>query len=417
MEKKLCHTSMANKLFWLCTSVYTISCLGRFNYGAAMAEIILKIGFTKSQAGLVGTALFAVYAFCQIITGVLGDRFSPKKMIFVGLIGSTFVNLLMGFSSTLPIMFVLWMINGVFQSCMWPPISRIFAEMLPPEKRKKAGSTFGGTIPVAAIIIFAMSALSIKYVSWRLIFFLPSVLMLISAVVWFIGMTKIEMHTEKHGTIEPVTKQEKRIKSQKNENILHIFIVSGLLFVMVGAISHGLLKDGIQSWLPTILVEQFKMVTASSVAVSIILPVLNIIGVIFTRWVATNYMKNELSIAGIFFIGAFVSLVVLYFYGEKSGVLTVSMLAIVSTCMVGANILLINLVPIHFGKIGKTSTVTGCLNCLAYGGSAISSYGIGAAAEHFGWNFAVLIWMGFALAALIACFWGKDKWGRYIKNE
>ena len=92
------------------------------------------------------------------------------------------------------------------------------------------------------------------------------------------------------------------------------------------------------------------------------------------------------------------------------------MMTVASTCMVGSNIMLINLMPIHFGVIGRSSSITGVLNCSAYLGSALSSYGIGVVAEHFGWKGAVLVWVVFSVFAMALALCGARRWGRYRHN-
>ena len=89
------------------------------------------------------------------------------------------------------------------------------------------------------------------------------------------------------------------------------------------------------------------------------------------------------------------------------------MMTVASTCMVGSNIMLINLMPIHFGAIGRASSVTGVLNCSAYIGSALSSYGIGKVADLFGWSAAIDVWLGFSVFALVTALLGARRWGKY----
>lgn len=408
MERKICDPATGRRLFWLCWVTYMISCLGRFNYAAAMAELITAEGFSKAGAGLVGTALFAVYGACQIATGLLGDRVSPRRMVAFGLIGSSAANLAMGGASAQPAMLVLWMANGVFQACMWSPVARIFAEMLPEPARKQACSDAAATIPVSNILIYLMAAGSIRFFSWRLVFWLPAVLMLAAALFWLPAMAAIERRVQACGTPEAVPEA-----ARKQGNLWHILAASGALAIALAALSHGLLKDGIQSWMPTFLTEQFQMTTYASAAASLILPVFNIGGVLLTRWLAARYIRNELAGAGAFFGAALASLGVLAICGTGNGLLSLSMLTVASTAMIGANILLINLIPMRFGVIGRASTMTGVLNCSAYAGSALSSFGVGAAVGRFGWGAAIGIWLAFAALACAAAAIGRRRWSAY----
>ncbi|MFR4441260.1 MAG: MFS transporter, partial [Hungatella sp.] len=77
----------------LCWIVYFSTYLGRLNYSASLSEIILSERFTKSQAGMIGTGFFLAYGGGQFVSGFLGDRLAPKKMVFTGLFISGICNL------------------------------------------------------------------------------------------------------------------------------------------------------------------------------------------------------------------------------------------------------------------------------------------------------------------------------------
>lgn len=413
MEKKICTAVQGKKLFWLCWFAYMISCMGRFNYAAAMAELITAEGFSKSGAGLIGTALFGVYGACQIVTGLIGDKMRPKYLIAFGLAGSTIMNFAMGFASAQPVMLAIWIGNGVFQSCMWSPVARLYAEMLPPDMRRNACSNAAATIPTATILIYAMSAFVIRFYSWRWVFWVPAILMGSMFLLWIWQMTAIERDTAQNGMSVPAAEVHLSTQSGSYGGML---LASGAILIAWAALSHGLLKDGIQSWLPTFLTESFAMTTYASAAASLLLPILTICGVFFTRWLAARYIKNELLGAGAFFLAAILCLSILAIFGFTNSVVSLIALALAGTAMIGANILLMNLIPMRLGAIGRASSMTGFLNCHAYIGSALSSFGVGAAVERWGWNAAIWIWLGFAVFALLCVCGNAHRWKQFCKT-
>lgn len=407
MEDTIDISQRTRKLFWLCWMTYMVSCLGRFNYAAAMAELIGVQGYSKAAAGAVGTAMFVVYGICQLATGWIGDRVSARRMIAFGLFGSAGVNGVMGCVSTQRVMLVLWMLNGVFQACMWAPVARIFAERLPERQRKRAFSDAAATIPVAMILIYGMAALAIRYASWRFVFWIPAMSMLIAACVWLPQCAALEHSVRKHET--PRMMPEKG----KLPGLRALLIPSGMLFIAFASFTLGLLKDGIQAWIPTFLTESFGLTTSISTAASLLLPLCNIAGVILTRWFIANHIQNELRGAAVCFGISMAGLSMLIWIQTVSGVLSFLLLTVASTAMIGASILLINLVPMRFGVWGRAGTMTGILNCCAYGGSAVSSFGIGAVAQHAGWGAAIGFWLVFAAAACVACIGNATRWQQY----
>ena len=96
----------------LCTLVYFTRYITRKVYASTMIEIIRDLAFSNEGAGLVNTALFVTYGVGQIVSGVLGDRIAPHKLIFVGIVTSSVCNLLMPFCPAVGAMTALWAVNG-----------------------------------------------------------------------------------------------------------------------------------------------------------------------------------------------------------------------------------------------------------------------------------------------------------------
>lgn len=119
-------------LFSICWLSYFFAYFGRMNYSACMAAIIVAEGYSKGMVGLVGTGLFITYGVGQIFSGFLGDYVSPRKMIMVGLVGSSISNLCMCVAPDLNCMIIAWCVNGFMQSLLWSPIVRMLRSILLP---------------------------------------------------------------------------------------------------------------------------------------------------------------------------------------------------------------------------------------------------------------------------------------------
>ena len=52
-----------------------------FDHPAALAEIVHSMGITKEQGSFAVTGMFITYGVGQIISGVMGDKYSQKKLI------------------------------------------------------------------------------------------------------------------------------------------------------------------------------------------------------------------------------------------------------------------------------------------------------------------------------------------------
>ena len=224
----------ANRLFCLTAGAYIAGLFGRMSYAAVMADLIAQEGLGKSQAGLIGTMFFVVYGVCQLLSGFLGDRISPKKLIFTGIIGSAVLNLGMGLSgASYPTMLTLWTLNGVFQSMLWSPAARVFSEMIPPTHRKRACANGAATYPIATILTYLFASALLHFTGWRVDFLLSSLIMLISAAFFWVRMSFYERETEQCGEIEEITLTQ--VENAAQGSLIRTLIVSGTLLTVLGS--------------------------------------------------------------------------------------------------------------------------------------------------------------------------------------
>ena len=74
-----------------------VSYITRINYGAVISEMVDQTGLSRAVLSMALTGSFITYGTGQIISGICGDKFSPKKLVFYGLSLSIGMNLLIPF--------------------------------------------------------------------------------------------------------------------------------------------------------------------------------------------------------------------------------------------------------------------------------------------------------------------------------
>ena len=82
-------------MVWLFTLVYFVSYITRINYGAILSEMEIATELPRTMLSMAVTGSFITYGAGQIISGICGDRISPKKLIHMGLLVTTLMNTLM----------------------------------------------------------------------------------------------------------------------------------------------------------------------------------------------------------------------------------------------------------------------------------------------------------------------------------
>ncbi len=101
---------------------------------------------------------------------------------------------------------------------------------------------------------------------------------------------------------------------------------------------------------------------------------------------------------------SFFSSLILVFAFSTHIVLSILLIAIVTGCMHGINIMLIGILPSRYKNENRVSTISGMLNAFTYVGSALSTYGTAALADSFGWKFTITIWCAITLMGTALTF-------------
>ena len=100
-----------NRLAILFMLTYMVSYMTRINYGAIVAEMVVETGISKPMLSLALTGSFITYGIGQIISGICGDKFSPKKLVTIGLIVTVAMNALIPLCQNQYQMLAVWCVN------------------------------------------------------------------------------------------------------------------------------------------------------------------------------------------------------------------------------------------------------------------------------------------------------------------
>ena len=394
--KKLTNKKYIFALVFLCSVVYFVSYLTRINYSAVLVEIMKSEGYTKTAASVPLTGLFIVYGVGQLISGILGDKFSPEKIILFGLLLTSAMNIALPFAHSTSLMTVIWSINGFAQALMWPPLVKILAKYLRLEDYSKnivyviMGANLG------TIFVYAASPVVISLSGWKYVFFGAAAIALISAIVWILTVFRIEgCAVETEADFTPVAKKaDGKVSFTKAAIIL-------LSLIMFANIFQGLLRDGITTWMPTYMADTFGFDSSSAILTGIALPIAAITISFFTATIYRKILKNEAKCTTLFFSVCTAACLVLVFAGTSNPALSTAMLMIASAATQAVNFMYTSIAVAKFERFGKTSFITGAMNSSVYIGSAISTYGIAAITTHFGWSGTMVTWFVCAFVGLV----------------
>ena len=373
----------------------------------------------RTNAGLVGTMLFVFYGLGQLISGYLGDKVSPKYLIFLGLSVTGACNALMNFVPE-TLMIAVWGVNGLAQAMLWPPIVKLLSYYLDHKTYVTANLIVTSAAHVATVLLYLFVPFCLSFMSWRTVFTAASILAFAAFAIFAIAMRlilpdkpQINPRREECAADEEEHGVKRGVFGQMKE--------TGILTVLVSIVVVGFLRDGIESWLPMLYSEAFGRDVAESTLVSIILPVFSIISIsVVTVLHRKGTFNNEVSGSVILFAFSLVCSVLLALFvslsGTVFGVLSLVLAALICAAMHGANFLLISCLPGRFSKLGRAATVSGVCNSCVYIGAAVSTYGIALLSGALGWSLTVAVWCVILVVGIVSSLLSYKKYKTMIND-
>ncbi len=397
------------RLAWLLAYVYFASYVTRINFGAVIQEVVTDTGFEKSALSVILTCMSISYGLGQIINGRIGDRIKPQNLIFIGLISATGINALFPlFSTSVPAMCILWTLNGFAQAMMWPPIVKIMVSTMDDATYATSsvivsmGSSFG------TIAVYLTAPMIISLFSWHVVLWTSAAIGVISLLIWMFVKDRTYAPAESADTCTD-TSTSKRFTLPRSA-------IFPLIFIALAIIFQGMLRDGVTNWMPSLLSETFNLENSKSIFYTLSLAVFSMVALMVAGSFYKKFFKNEVACATAIFATATGAAILLVLLLNVSAIATIVLMALITGCAHGVNLMLISHVPKRFRKYGNISTISGVINSCTYVGAAIATYGIAKLSEIYGWSFTVLTWSIIGVLGTVCCIVAIPKWKKFIEK-
>ncbi|MBR5231422.1 MAG: MFS transporter [Clostridia bacterium] len=393
------------KLVWALSLIYFSSYVTRINLAAVISEVVTETGFARTELAAALTCLFATYGLGQIVNGMIGDRVKPQNLILTGLIAASAINFLFPLLGSSPLlMAILWGMNGFAQAMMWPPIVKILVATMDDQMYSYAVVRVSWGSSIGTVAVYMLSPFVISLFGWKGVFILSALIGTAVTVLWSIIKNGIEMPAEKRESRTPAAA---RIPKKA---------LFPMAFIALGIIFQGMLRDGVTSWMPTYLAEIFKLGNKTSIFCTVSLAIFGMLSYSVATALYKRFFNNEVTCGGVIFGISVASAVLLFLFFDSGAVLAILLMAILTACMHGINLMLITHVPKRFKKYGNISTISGAVNACTYIGSAIFTYAVAFLSEKIGWRNTVGVWAIIALLGGICCLIAAKPWRKFYSE-
>lgn len=391
--------SLSNKksdfLIFLCWAAYTFAYVARLNYNASMVEILSQLGTTKEAAGTVSSCFFFAYGAGQLINGILSKKYNTKYSVAISLAASGLINLAMTFCQGTQQMKILWLFNGIFQSVLWSSIIKTLSCNLADSKLSSAVMVMSTTVAAGTFTAYGLAALfSYLNLSWNLIFYVAALLVTATAILWFVGMS----------TLAKESKQTKptEAKTKSNLSFAPAFVV-GVAVILICAISNGFIKDGITTWVPSILKEEFGVPSSLSIIITLLLPILSVFGTSLVNLLHKKQKDENVLNAIFYFASAVLAILIIVTLNLKSVPLTLMLFGSMACLMSAINNVITSVVPLYSRDRIDSGLSAGLLNTFCYIGSTLATSLLGKIADTKGWNDVFICILIFTAVSFAVC--------------
>lgn len=379
----------------LCFLAYTSSYLLKLSYNANIVCFEAEFGITHAEAGIVTTFFFFAYGSVQILHGIFVKKYPLRFVIPGAILLGCILNLLTALSPTFALIKYYWLLDGAILSILWPSCIRALSENIEEGYRNKAIMVMGLCTAVGTILVYLLSALFSAVGHYKIIFYVGIGIGLLIALLWFFFYPILAMPVK-----EEETKRDPVPKPKSNGTFVLLVIVLALLCVI-----STFARDGISTWFPSLLKEGFGVADFYSILITILLPIGQFAGSVLSV-VFGKLMKNRTLLCGLtFLVSAFLVGIYLLF-GSSSLALCIAMFGLASLCFAMIVNITTSMIPLEWGKERNSGFYAALFNGFCYLGSTVSSYGLGALADHYGWNKATLaIEIALILASILGILW------------
>lgn len=374
---------------------------GRQNINLVMTQMAEGLGSTTAAMGVVSSALFWCYAFGQLINGRLGAYFGYKRFMMFGVAASCVLNVIISFQHAIPVIAVLWGLNGFCQSMVWSNGVGVLNKWWPKSKRGFASGLATAFSGVAQVVTYLTILLCLDLNpdwGWRAAFrypMIPMALMLIAFAFLFrngpeeVGLKPFEEEDKSSAGRDAALAAEIDRKGYLYPYKVLFSEPKVIVFCLISAIA-GVGRYGLLTWVPTYFTESMGLSIKDGIFSSILLPAGQACAMFVFPLITDKVFKGKrepmLALASVV---TFVGMMCFPFIKTQ-------MPASLMLFVVGVSGMVTGVVWAVAGDMGGrafSSTVVGVLDWSVYMGAAIQASVFGWVKDTFGWS-AIFVTIG-----------------------
>lgn len=389
---------------------YAVFYFTRKSFNFVMPDMLLDLGITKGDIGMVGTAFYLTYGASKFLSGILGDRSNPRYFMGFGLMVTGIVNIIFGMSSSVPLFILLWIVNAFFQGWGWPPCSKILTTWYSRNERGLWWAIWNTSHNLGGAIIPILAGFAAMHYGWRYGMIIPGV---IAVVIGFSLCFLLRDRPRSMGlpTVGEWRNDKEEIAYEKKGaglstwEILKKYIFNNKMIWLL-AISYAvvyIIRTGINDWGNLYLMETLHYDLLTANAVVMMFEVGGFFGAIVAGWGSDFFFKgNRSQMNVIYTIGILLSALSLWAFPVENK-LAYSIMFFFTGFFIFGPQFMIGMAVAENSHKNAPGASTGFASLFAYIGAAVAGFPLSMVIEKFHWHgfFVLLLGLSVLLVLLL----------------
>jgi OPA family glycerol-3-phosphate transporter-like MFS transporter/OPA family sugar phosphate sensor protein UhpC-like MFS transporter len=341
---------------------------------------------------------------------MIGDRVSAPLFMATGLLLSAVMNVAFGLSSAVVTLGVFWMINGWFQGIGFPPCARLLTHWFRPKELATKMSIWNTSHGLGlGTVVILCGYLVDRYHDWRLCFFVPAGLAVLTAVLLLIflrdtpesvGLPPLEgtggpdlSGTEAAGPVEAEAFGAALRRLVFGNPYVWIFSIANFFVYTI--------RYGVADWGPTMLKEykHFELRNGGWMVAGF--EFAGLIGTLLAGWLTDRVFGGRPARMSVVCMALGGVAIYLFWRAPAGNAALNAGLLIVAGFFIYGPQALIGIAAANLGTKRAAGTAVGLTGLFGYASTLLSGWGLGLMVQTYGWDRAFYVLLGAAAVGIV----------------
>lgn len=374
---------------------YAAFYLVRNNLPVVSKEMGQALSYSKDQIGDMLALSVFTYGLGRFVMGSLSDRSNPRCFMPLGLLLTAICNFAFAGVSSYPAHLALWTLNGLAQSMGWAPCGRSISHWYSSRERGTVFGFWNLAQNLGGGLIGVIAAYSATMLGWRSAFYVPGILAVLCAIYLTLrlrdtpqseGLPAIEEYKNDY---PDGGRQSGERELGTRELLVNYILKNRYLWLFAWAnFFVYIARYAMLDWGPTFLKEMKHASLGQGGMGTATLEFSAMFSTVAAGWLSDKIGGRRGMICLVCMVPAFFAFLGILFSPGNALWLDLGLFGVIGFFVYPAQMLL-GICALDVTSKKAIGTANGLLSILGSLGRVVESKGIGALAQHYGWNAAL----------------------------